>query len=162
MLLSSYGADRSPAHSAGCGTIVMPSKAEVLARDSGNRELLLWLRESYAYATLHHVRVLTPHRAISLLRAGFSPHARSADGAAKSPAELAREHPRAPAAEFVLRAAEPWSPRTHYLWGANQRGRAVELCKLGYRLAHQLVGGGGQQGAFLDVWIDRVLRQAIS
>ena len=91
---------------------------------------------------LHHVRVLTPQRAIGLLRAGCSPHAHAVragpvaawtevrdwpEGAAspdamfQSPAELAREHehdPRVPAAKIILRAAEPWSPDTHQLWGA--------------------------------------------
>ena len=39
-----------------------------------------------------------------------------------------REHaPHAPAAKFILRAAEPWSIRTHDLWGAKQRARAVAL-----------------------------------
>ena len=123
------------------GVVVMPSEAERLARESGNKELHLWIKSSYRYSAargphlllptrptpssassplppaallqaLHHVRVLTPQRAIGLLRAGCSPHA----AMFQSPAELAREHehdPRVPAAKIILRAAEPWSPDTH-------------------------------------------------
>ena len=63
--------------------------------------------------------------------------------ATKSPAELASEHehdPHAPAARLILRAAAPWSPGSHTLWGAEQRARAVLLCKLGYLLAAAKVG----------------------
>lgn len=171
MLLSSYGAGRGAAYLDGHGIITIPSEAEHLARDSGNKQLLEWLQASYRYSALHHVRVLTPQRAIALLRSGCSPHARpvplvvtkSPPTLEKSPAEVAREHehdPHAPAAKIILRAAEPWSIHTHSLWGANQRARAVELCKLGYLLAARY--GDFRQGAFIDVWLARVLPLDIS
>ena len=78
MLLSSYGAERGPDYLDATGIVVRPSEAETLARDSGNRELHQWIAASYRYLPLHHVRVLTPQRAVELLRAGCSPHARPA------------------------------------------------------------------------------------
>jgi len=173
MLLSSYGAGRSW-HKDGAaaegalayGSTGMSLEAERLARDAGHTELPKWMRQSYRYSALHHVEVLTPHRAVALLRAGCSPHARpvplcgAEPGAEKSPAELAREHaPHAPTAKIILRAAEPWSTRTHELWGHHQRRRAVELCKLGYQLAS--IVAPDRHGAFLDVWLDRVMPLAI-
>ena len=146
MLLSSYGAGRSW-HKDGAaaegalayGSTGMSLEAERLARDAGHTELPKWMRQSYRYSALHHVEVLTPHRAVALLRAGCSPHA--------------------PTAKIILRAAEPWSTRTHELWGHHQRRRAVELCKLGYQLAS--IVAPDRHGAFLDVWLDRVMPLAI-
>ena len=190
MLLSSYGAERGPDYLDATGIVVRPSEAETLARDSGNRELHQWIAASYRYLPLHHVRVLTPQRAVELLRAGCSPHARPApsrpEGSATppedlpgavspsavqpseaaaclSPAELARQHvddQRVPAAKIILRAAEPWSPDTHHLWGARQRGHAVQLCLVGYQLADLLAAAApqqAQQGAFVDVWLAYVM-----
>jgi hypothetical protein len=199
MLLSSYGAERGPDYLDATGIVVRPSEAETLARDSGNRELHQWIAASYRYLPLHHVRVLTPQRAVELLRAGCSPHARPApsrpEGSATppegspgavspsalppseasseaeaclSPAELARQHvddPRVPAAKIILRAAEPWSPDTHHLWGARQRGHAVQLCLVGYQLADLLAAAApqqAQQGAFVDVWLAYVMPLAVS
>ena len=54
MLLSSYGAGRGPAYLDDTGILVRPARAEHLARDSGNQELLAWMRASYRYTALHH------------------------------------------------------------------------------------------------------------
>ena len=41
------------------------------------------------------------------------------------------------AADLVLRAARPWSPRTHQLWPAAARAFVRELLQIGFRL-HEL------------------------
>ena len=62
------------------------------ARDGGHLELLAWLEASRRYTALHHVRALTPRRAVDLLRAGCSPHAKTAQlyMCSSSTAELGR------------------------------------------------------------------------
>ena len=135
----------------------------------GHLELLRWLVESRRYPPLHHTAALTARRATALLRAGVSPVAVPC-GLHKSAADVAREHlreqPTSAASALLLRAAEPWSPGAHAIWGAGARARAVELCLVGYLLAHQLAESGScavhAQGALIDAWIGNVMPQAIT
>ena len=173
MLLSSYGAPRDVICTTYSGvdacSAATPasSDAEALAEEGGHTELLRWLVESRRYSPLHHVQALTAERALELLRAGHSPLARH-HSSCKSAADIAAEHPRSPAAATILRAAAPWTPATHGLWGAGARARAAELCKLGYMLARHVDdlpgcrGKGSIQGALVDAWIGHVVPQAVT
>lgn len=172
MLLSSYGAPRDvicsdyPGVDA-CSADAPASDAEELAEEGGHTRLLRWLIESRRYSPLHHVQALSPERARGLLRAGVSPLARQ-HSARKSAADLAAEHPSSAASATILRAAAPWTPGTHALWGPGARARAVELCKLGYMLARHVDDMPGCrtkasiQGALVDAWIGHVMPHAIT
>ena len=61
---------------------------------------------------------------------------------------------------LILRAAAPWSPSTHTLWGAPQREYAVEVLKIGHLLASKYAGPGNR--AFVDVWLTYVLPHAVT
>ena len=173
MLLSSYGAPRDvicsdwPGVDACSDDAPASSDAEALAEEGGHTRLLRWLIESRRYSPLHHVQALTPERALELQRAGVSPVARQ-HSARKSAADLAAEHPSSPASAVILRAAAPWTPGTHALWGPGARARAVELCKLGYMLARHVDDMPGCrtkasiQGALVDAWIGHVMPHAIT
>ena len=60
----------------------------------------------------------------------------------------------------MVAAAEPWSPRTHALWGPAARRRAAELCRLGYQLA--ALPAVGNSRSFLDVWLAHLLPLAVT
>ena len=137
-----------------------PLEAEHLARDSGNKQLL----EAAGVTALGAPRrVPTPQRAIALLRSCCRRDApvllvvTKSPPLEKSPAEshavtsttCTRPPPRSSCAPPSLGR----STRTRC--GYNQRP-AVELCKLGYLLAAR--HGDFRQGAFIDVWLDRVRR----
>ena len=76
--------------------------------------------------------------------------------------------PSSAASATILRAAAPWTPGTHALWGPGARARAVELCKLGYMLARHVDDMPGCrtkasiQGALVDAWIGHVMPHAIT
>ena len=66
-----------------------------------------------------------------------------------------------------MRAAAPWTPGAHALWGPGARARAVELCKLGYLLARHVdelptCRGPQFQGSFVDAWLGHVMPQAVT
>ena len=145
-LLSSYGASRDPIfafcvpcgsevradgpilraimglnHPAAIPTSYSPSsQAEKLAEKNGHTELLKWLRQSVEYPPLLHIEALTPQRTTALLRGGASPVERHGGVTA---AELAAKLPPSEAGRLILRAAAPWSPADHELWGAKARAR---------------------------------------
>ena len=152
MLLSSYGAARQTGLFR--GFLPVRTWAEDLAQRSGNDVLIRWLQESARFTTpLHHIEVLTPERTLSLLRTGhFSPVA----GGSESAVERARKYPTNPSADLIVRAAGPWSPTHHELWGRKQREFAVELLKIGYEMRAKYCSG-----AVLDVWIAHVMPQAV-
>ena len=79
-----------------------------------------------------------------------------ADQARRSPLDRRR----LAAARLILRAAAPWSPDTHALWGDGHRARAVEALKLGYLIAS--TRAQTEHHAFVDVWIAHVLPHAIT
>ena len=80
------------------------------------------------YPPLLHIEALTPQRTTALLRGGASPVERHGGVTA---AELAAKLPASEAGRLILRAAAPWSPADHELWGAKARARASALLKLG-------------------------------
>ena len=106
------------------------------------------------------MQVLTATRARALLRAGASPTSRHGGASA---AELARRVlPSAcPVLDMLSRAAAPWSPDNHELWGAGARARARELIFLGHQLLARHPGLRGD-GGFLDAWLHGVMPHAIS
>ena len=180
-LLSSYGASRDPIfafcvpcgsevradgpilraimglnHPAAIPTSYSPSsQAEKLAEKNGHTELLKWLRQSVEYPPLLHIEALTPQRTTALLRGGASPVERHGGVTA---AELAAKLPPSEAGRLILRAAAPWSPADHELWGAKARARASALLKLGYLIAD----GRELDRGFVDVWIAGVLPLAVT
>ena len=169
MILSSYGAHRETVFMRCLVPGTSTNWAEELARRHGHFELQLWLKRSVRFTPLCHVQVLTPQRTRSILRTGScSPD----DGAAEIARELLElgpqslysanpEHPSYEAAWLILRAAAPWSPETHSLWGAPHRARAVQVLKIGYLLAVQYAHDAGH-GSFLDVWVAHLMPQAIT
>jgi hypothetical protein len=151
MLLSSFGASRPTTAFGGCLPRFASTWPDELAKRSGNTELVQWLRESANFTTpLQHIEVLTPARAVALLRSGSSPVAGS-----PSAAERARKFPTDETAGLILRASAPWSPQTHRLWGARHRAFAVELLKIGYLMNET-------HGPLLDTWIAHVMPHAIA
>ena len=157
MLLSSYGASRETGSWRG----LIPTSgtwAEDLAKRSNkNPALVRWLKASAAFGPLHHVEVLTRQRTLALLREdGCSPLAGPV-----TPAELALAHPQSAAAALILRAAAPWSPKTHDLRPRVIRARAVEVLKIGYQLA-RTHSAGVNEGALIDAWLAHVMPHAIA
>ena len=153
-LLSSYGADRE-AHFVGC--LPHGSAAEAAARANGHASLAEWLGESATWQSpLQYVEVLSEARAVKLLRGGKESPVRRCP----SPASRARRHPHTPAAQLILRAAAPWSPARHQLWGHAQRARARELCHLGYLLAYRALDPA-HACSFADAWLEHVMPRVI-
>jgi hypothetical protein len=156
MLLSSYGAQRGRLTFAGCLPYVDDSAYEC-AEMSGNAALVSWLRESASFSEspLCHVEVLTPQRTMSLLRTGMHSPLSTYDH--YSPVSLAQKHSSKQAASLILRAAAPWSPASHQLWGTPQRARARELLWIGY-----LLGSKFHDNAMLDIWVAWVIPHAVT
>ena len=133
-LLSSYGAKRQV-------TMHQPRLMEDEALNRGFEEIAEWLEATVDWTPLHHMEQLTPERTRALLRSGANPHARVAPGV-PTPLERAEELLQEAecdgmtreVAELVVRAAS-WSPDSHELFPAAVREHAVELLKIGQKLA---------------------------
>jgi hypothetical protein len=152
MLLSSYGANRDSTTSF---CMVDQSLAEQIARMRGHSELLSALKETSRYSPIQHVKMLSKRRATALLRSG----ACSPIVGAPTAVQIARECTESPASETILRAAAPWSPLTHELWGSRHRALAVQLCQIGYQLAYS---PRIDNTAFADSWIWHVMPMVLS
>ena len=120
----------------------------------GHADLATWLRDAKAWTPLHHLEVLTPARALSLLRDGADLHAGS-----PSPLERARTVPGEVSA-LVVHAGRQWSPQTHHLFPAAARSYAVEVLRLGYLLAWS-PRYTGEASSLVDVWLGYVLPHAV-
>ena len=160
-LLSSYGASRTwPFLAAPDDT------AEHAATRFGHHDVAAWLRAPRLWSTaLHHLEFLTPARALALLRAApFILDAAAAPGG-PTPLSLAREMAakgraaEGTAAFLVLEAAKPWSRKTHKLFPAAARARAVELWPWGFRISRQFAGA---EQAVFDVWMTGVMAHAVT
>ena len=109
--------------------------------------------------------IVCAERARALLRDGADLNAR-ADAAGPTPLSLARALQAAgdaadgSAAQLVLTAAEPWSPRTHALFPAGARAFAAELLLLGHRLSRQ-PRFEGEEVSLSDIWLDGVMPLAV-
>ncbi len=156
MLLSSHGASRGPAPFEG-----EPPRTywgRDLAEESGSDHVVEWLDASADFTPLHHAKMLEPERARALLRSGkFSPVAGRPSAACCARATLER-HPHHEASKLIVLASEPWSQRTHALWGEQHRARAFELLKIGYQLRAKLE----QHGSVIDWWVSHVMPHALS
>ena len=124
------------------------------AANRGHVELTVWLRHAQAWTPLHHLEVLTPARALALLRGGADLHAGS-----PSPLERARTVPGEVSA-LVVRAGRQWSPQTHHLFPATARLYAAEVLRLGYLLAWS-PRYTGEASSLVDVWLGYVLPYAV-
>ena len=63
------------------------------------------------------------------------------------------------AAALVLKAAEPWSPKTHSLFPAAARARAIQMLRVGFKVSrkHETETEG-----VLHVWVDNVIKHLVS
>ena len=160
-LLSSYGASRSFIVSGASTT------AFAVSTQHGHAELAAWLQATEQWSTpLHHLSLLTPARARSLLRGGASLHAAATAGG-PTPLLLARAinegndaADEESAAALVLQAARPWAPNPHSLSPEAPRSRAVELLIIGHRLSREPRFAAVAQ-ALLDVWVEWVMPHAV-
>ena len=67
-------------------------------------------------------------------------------------------------AALIVRAAAPWSPRTHALFPAGAKARAVELLRVGWLLARELQEASAAHAvemAFRDAWLGHVMPHAL-
>ena len=163
--LSSYGAARSFQLPPPSNTTISVSGP---AARGGYDALVAWLATSSQWSTaLHHLTVIDATRARALLRAGADLEA-AAQAGGPTPISLARAQLHAQvggagavtAASLVLDAARPWSRRTHELFPAAARARAVELLLLGHCLSRESFFVGAEV-SLLDAWMESVLPQAV-
>jgi len=161
-LLCFHGAKRAPPSHA-------PS-AEALAEQEDHANILAWLQRTRDYSSpLHHLELLSADQAKDMLRAGAALGARARPDA-PSPLELAERLAKQvgaagrEAAELVVEAALPWSPRAHRLWPAGARARAEELVRLGWQLSNTAQSPGpfgNESQAVMDLWRVSVMAQAL-
>ena len=121
-----------------------------LTSGTGHAALAEWLIESREWTPLHHLEVLSRERACALLRSASGTALRwKPSPTTPSPLEraqqLERHETRPVAASLVLRAAGPWSPEAHELFGDAQRARAEALVRSLYHLYMRRLENGGWQ-----------------
>ena len=125
-LLSSYGASRTWPRPAPYDT------AEHVATRKGHHAITGWLRASPGWTALHHLEVLTPARALALLRGGAD-----VNGAGPStPLDLAKHlcsigaAAAGSAAHVVLEWGAPWRRTTHKFYPPAVRARVAVLMRI--------------------------------
>ena len=114
--------------------------------------LVDWLVLSRHWTPLHHIEVLSPERARTLLRAGADLHLKPKPDV-PSPFERAQQLLSAEsvssssntAASLVVRAAGPWSVESHELFADAERARAATLVRLLYHVYLRRMSNGGWQ-----------------
>ena len=164
-LLSSYLAKRT--EDAG------PNRTSITAEEYTDTfrspDIREWLVESRQWSTpLHHLTVIDAGRARALLRDGADLHARTDALEAPNPLSLARSlraagnAPPGSPADLVLKAAMPWSPRTHALFPSAVRARAVELLLVGRALAREPRFGPTVETVMIELWDDAVMPAALT
>ena len=157
-LLSSRGAARTFEH--GHNGHQLP--AANLARQYGHNELADWLDRSQRWTPLHHLEQLTVESTVEILRGGGTTlHARPGDGVPSVLERAMEANAPAAVADTIRRAAQPWSPATHHLFPEAARARAVDLLRIGNKLAF---GGrfDGEEVALYDVWRGHVMAIAVT
>jgi hypothetical protein len=153
-----------------------PSRAEVRAHSMPegvvSPKCAGWLAATSRWTSpLHHFEFLPIERVRALLVAGADVRAGDGGAAAPTPLSLATVRLLQGAqlddgrAALIASAAAPWSPRTHALFPAGVKARAVELVRIGWLLARQLqglgVGATQVEVAFRDAWLGHVMPFAI-
>ena len=124
-----------------------------------------WLQRTRGFASpLCYLEDLSAERTRDLLRrsrggrGGVIRFRNHSDPSSLSAVQRARQlTPPLAAPPLVLRAAEPWSTRTHDLWPDHTRATVRSLLWIGYALARERCQGS--EHAFLDAWRDIVLPQ---
>jgi hypothetical protein len=129
-------------------------------------ECVHWLDATRRWTSpLHHFEFLPIERVRALLVEGADVRAGDAGPDAPTPVGLAGDRPADGRAALIIAAAAPWSPRTHALFPAAAKARAVELLRIGWLLARRLqscVADASQVGVALrDVWLAYVMPHAI-
>ena len=122
-LLSSYGARRTfPSH----------DTAEHMATAAGHHDIANWLRSTPHWTPIDHLEVLTPERALALLRDGADIDAVAEPGGL-TPLDRAKQlcstgaADAGSAAHVVLEWGAPWSRQTHRFYPPAVRARVVEV-----------------------------------
>ena len=123
---------------------------------AGDAALIEWLALSRHWTPLHHLEVLSPERARTLLRAGANLHLRPKPDV-PSPLERAQQlllaesvsSSNTAAASLVVRAAGPWSVESHELFADAERARAVTLVRSLYHVYLRRMSNGGWQAVDL-------------
>jgi hypothetical protein len=131
-----------------------------------------WLAATRRWTSqLHHFEFLPIERVRALLVEGADVSA--GDGEADAPTPLSLATARLLSSEqlddgraaLIASAAAPWSPKTHALFPAAAKARAVELLRIGWPLARRcesLVADAAQvEVAFRDTWLGHVMPHAI-
>ena len=155
-----------------------PSREAVRAHpmpDWTSAECAQWLDATRRWTSrLHHFEFLSLERVRALLVEGADVRAGDGGAGAPTPSSLAaaRLLPGQPvddgraAAALIVRAAAPWSPRTHALFPAAAKARAVELLRIGWLLARRVqrlvTDASDVEGAFRDAWLDHVMPHDIA
>jgi hypothetical protein len=131
-----------------------------------------WLEITRRWTSrLHHFEFLPIERVRALLIEGAD--LRAGDGGLDAPTPLSLAAARLlhddgsgdGRAALIVAAAAPWSPRTHALFPARAKARAVEMLRIGWLLARRFqcfVAGESQvEVALRDVWLGHVMPHAI-
>jgi len=166
--LSSYGASRTFVYHG------MELTAEGVASDNGQIRIKAWLAMTFHWTTsLHHAAscqcqaFVTPAHARGLLRGGADVYAAARSGG-PTPHSLAKATETVGGAEegtpsfLILEAAKPWSRKTHDLFPAPARARAVELMLIGELLSRESRFEAYGPQAVVDAWMTFVVPQAVS
>jgi hypothetical protein len=131
-----------------------------------------WLDETRRWTSpLHHFEFLPLERVLALLVEGAD--VRAGDGGPDAPTPFSLAAARLlqgdgsndGSAAIIVAAAAPWSLKTHALFPARAKARAVELLRIGWLLARafeETVADTSQvEVAFRDVWLGHVMPIAI-
>jgi hypothetical protein len=150
-----------------------PSRDAVRARlkpaRTASPEAALWIDTTSRWTSpLHHFEFLPIERVRALLAEGAD--LRAGDGKAHAPTPLSLAMKLLQGADdgraaLIVRAAAPWSPKTHALFPAGAKARAVEVLRIGWLQARQLkrvlADSTHVEVAFRDVWLVHIMPHAI-
>jgi hypothetical protein len=136
-------------------------------------ECAQWLEDTSRWTSpLHHFEFLSIERVRALLVEGADVRANDGGAGAPTPVSLAAawllrdDRSRDGHAVLISSAAAPWSPRTHRLFPAGAKARAIVLLRIGWLLARHLQGLLADttqvEVAYRDVWLSHIMRHAIS
>jgi hypothetical protein len=122
--------------------------------------ICLWLQQTRGFASpLCYLEDLSEERVRGMLRRGAAIRVRNdSDSESVSAVQCAqRLPPYFRPARLVLRAAEPWSSRTHHLWCDATHALVWPILCIGYALANERCRASVH--AFVDAWRDVVMPQ---
>jgi hypothetical protein len=135
-------------------------------------ECAQWLEATRRWTSqLHHFEFLPIERVRALLVEGADVAAGDGEADAPTPVGLAAARlllgdgrPPDSRASLIASAAAPWSPRTHALFPAGAKARAVELLRIGLLLARRFQGhvadAAPVEVGLRDAWLDHVMPHA--